>query len=270
MPNAKNAEIPKYQRIMLVGDNGNGKSAQLWTFPGKKFLYVFDPNTLRTIRGLDIDYEEFYPDITELDATLKGFNKGAKDDKLPSASKREPTTYLDFVNDINQRVDDDYFKKEGIEWIGFDSLTFLNRAIMARQMYINNRYGGIEDLADYRVVGSKLTEVFNSIVSLPVNIFATGHITSFQDEKTHKISTELRLPGQAKGMLPLMFADVWQCFTDSDGKRTTYKVRTRPDKRGLQNIRCSIHQLNDVEDVTIDFRRDPEGQGVAALLKKAG
>lgn len=266
MPNAKDADAPKHHRIMAVGDTGNGKSAQWWSLRGRKFGYIFDPNTLRTIRGLDMDYEEFYPDIAELDATLKGFNKGAKDDKV-AGSKREPTTYMKFVEDINAKVETGFFSN--YDWIGFDSLTFLTKAIMGRQLYINNRYGSIEELADYRVVGSKLTEVFNSIVSLPINIFATGHIQTFQDEKTLKISTELRLPGQAKGMLPLMFADVWMCHTEEAKEGTRYKVRTRPDRRGLQSIRCSIKELADTEDVTIDFRRPTEGQGIQRLLDKA-
>lgn len=258
-----------HDKIILVGPTGSGKTSQIWTLPGRKLVYVFDPNCIHSLHNIpDTEFAEFYPDMAELDATIKGFNKGSKDDilrdQMGRASKREPTTYMRFIEDINNRVDGN--KLGDISWICFDSMTFLTKAIMARQLFINNRYGSIEELGDYRVVGSKLSEVFNSIVGLTdIGIFATGHIQTFQDEKTAKVSTELRLPGQAKDLLPLMFADVWQTEYDSDKQK--YQVRTKPDKRGLKNIRCSIRGLKDMEDATIDFDREPVGQGVGHLLQ---
>lgn len=265
MPNAKNATVSAKKRILFVGPPGSGKSAQMWSLPGKKFLYLFDPNTKPTIGkhqdrdGLDIEYEEFLPDIADLDASLKGFNKGAKDDKV--AGKREPKVYTNWVEDLNTKGAAGFF--DDIDWLCVDGLTFLAKACMQRQLYINGRYGDIEELGDYRVVGSKLTSVFDSICSLDINIYMTGHIDTYQDEKTHAIQTLIRAPGSSRSMLPLIFTDIWNASYE-DGK---YLARTKPDKRGLKDIRCSIPGVPELVDVTIPDFPSTRG-GIGAALEK--
>ncbi len=271
MPNAKDTDLTPTKRILMVGPTGSGKSAQIWTLPGRKFAYIFDPNSLSTLKGCDLDYEEFYPDMLELDASLKGFNKNSVSDRMPGkASKREPLVYMKWIDNINKKVEEKFF--DAYQWLIFDSMTFLSKATMDRQMFINNRYGDVEDIADYRVVGSKLTDVFNSIAGMPLNIYATGHLSTFQDEKTKKISTQLNLPGKARNYLPLLFTDVWLAGTEEGEKgkdgQPKYTIRTRPDPRGLQEIRCSIPGLDVVEDVTIRSFGDLTEGGIGGLLTR--
>lgn len=277
MPHVRDAKTPAYKRILAVGGTGTGKTTQLWTLPGKKFLYQFDPNTMASIKGLadqlkieppDIEFEAFEPDILQLDSTLKGFRKDAKDDNPSMIGRKkadaEPTVYLDFIEDINNKVDDGYFKN--FQWLCFDSLTFLNRATMARNLFINDHYGFIEDLADYRVVGSKIAELFTSIASLPINIYMTAHWQSYQDEKTKKIETKINAHGQSRTMLPLVFTEIFQTLREEYKGKTAYTIRTRPDPRGLQDLRTSILGLEELEDVTIeDFSRAQE-YGIGAIL----
>lgn len=269
MKNAKDASALTNQRILLVGRTGSGKTSQIWTLPGRKFAYFFDPNSLASIRGCDLDYEEFYPEPLETDATLKGFNKGARSDK-PS-SKLEPTLYLRWGQDLTDKVESGFFKD--YDWLIFDSLTFLSRAVMARNMWINGRYGGVEELADYRIVGSKMSEVFTSITSLNLNILSTGHIDTFQDENTKKIETKIKLPGSARDILPLVHTNIWLAFPETEGKgdkeNVRYKVRTVPESRGLQDIRTSLRGLSPIEDVTIEDFDNPTKSGIGALLAKA-
>lgn len=267
MPNAKDAGPLPNERILLVGKTGGGKTAQIWTLPGRKFAYIFDPNSMRTLQGCDVDYELFLPEILEMDATLKGFNKGAKDDK--PATKREPLLYMRWIDDINERAEKGFFKD--YDWLVMDSLTFLSKAIMDRQTYINGRYGGIEDLGDYRVVGSKLADLFGSITSLPQNLFCTGHLNVYQDDKTNKIETLIRLPGKARDVLPLMFTNIWLTVHKDTKEGMKYLVRTRPEDRGLQDIRCSIRGLEAEEDVTIpNLDNAAAGRfGIGRLLSKA-
>jgi AAA domain len=250
-----------------VGPTGSGKSAQIWTLPGRKFLYVFDPNTMPTIRGCDVDYEEFFPDFAEMDATLKGFNKGSKSDR-PKKPK-EPTVYTDWVENINAKVDAGFFRD--YDWVILDSVTFLSKATMDRQLYLNGRYGDLEDRADYRVVGSKLSDLFNTLSGLPINVYCTGHTRTFEDDKTKKVTTQINLPGKARDILPLMFTNVWLAKTkeDDDGQ-LRYFIRTKPEPRGFQDIRSCIQNLAIEEDVTIpNFEKMVPGKmGIGGLLAK--
>lgn len=272
MPHLREATVSPYKRILCVGRTGGGKTTQMWTLKGKKFLYNFDPNTIASLKGIadelgieppDIEVEEFLPDLMELDATLKKFNKDGKDDPAGKEYKgREPTAYNAFLGDINDRVENGYFKEQGFDWLMFDSLTFITKSIMARNMFINAKTGEMEDRSDYRIVGNKVTEIFSSVASLPINIYMTGHLQIFQDEKTNKIETLLQAPGQSRNMLPLIFTDIWQCSKADKG----YTVRTRPDPRGLQDIRCSIQGLEELEDVTIGDFSKAEQFGIGAIL----
>jgi len=262
MPNAKDLDKPAYQNILVVGPTGSGKTSQIWTLKGKKFAYIFDPNSLASLQGCDLEYETFFPDIMELDSTVRGFNRDAKD--KGQKSKLEPTKYIEFADHLVTKAKEGYFKQ--FDWVCFDSLTFLEKLIMQRTLYINNRYGQIEDLSDYRCVGSKMSDLFASILSEDVNIFCTGHITSYQDEKTKKVSTELKLAGSAKINLPLAFTNIWLASSQSEGDKRKFVIQTIPEKRGLQCIRTQVKGLKTLHDVTIGDFDNAEKYGIGSLL----
>lgn len=265
MPNAKNASAtPTHHKILVVGAAGAGKSTQTWSLPGKKFAYFFDPNALLSVQGLDIDYEEFLPDALELDATLKSFNKNSKPDDKPT-SARIPTVYMNWVEDLNKKHEAGFFKN--YDWLVIDSLTLLSSAVMDRQMYLNNRFGGTEDIADYRIVGTKIADVFRSICSIPINLYCTGHINSFQDEKTKRIEQQLNLPGKSRRMLPLLFSNIWELRATQDEK-ASYVILTRPEPRGFQEIRTTIRGLPPIVDATIKDFAKAENYGIGSLLGK--
>lgn len=262
--------LPPQQRFLIVGPTGSGKSGLIRTLPGRKFVYVFDPNTLATIHGCpDCDYIEMLPEFSDLDATLKGFNKNPATGKTYAGDKPtktvEPKLYMNWKDHINQLIDSEAYKN--YQWLCFDSLTFMVKAMMDRNLWINNRYGDIEDLGDFRLVGSKLSDVFGKFSSLDINIFMTAHLQTFQDDKTKKIRTQMATPGNSRIMLPLSSTNCWEAYSEG-GK---YFVRTvaSTNRDELRDIRTSLRGLESVEDVTIkDFKRATEF-GIGALLKKA-
>lgn len=268
MKNAQQVTLTNRHRLLVVGQTGSGKSTQIRTLPGRKFAYVFDPNTMPSIRGADVDYEEFFPEFLEMDTSLKGFNKGAKSDR--PRKPKEPTVYLDWSDNVTEKAEKGFFAN--YDWLIIDSITFLSKAAMDRTLYLNGRYGDLEDRSDYRVVGSKLTNLFNAISGMPINVYCTGHVRSFQDEKTQKIMVQVALPGSSREILPLMFTNVWQskAVEDEDGN-IRYKVRTKPEPRGFQDIRSCIQDLETEEDVTLKNLEKvvPGESGIGAILRRA-
>lgn len=253
-------------QLLIVGQTGAGKTTQELTLPKPVFSYVFDPAALATLKGYDIEYEPFLPDVLELDATIKKFNKDARPSDQP-ASAREPKTYVNFVRHLNEFVESGEIRK--FKWIAFDSITMMSKSIMDRQLWINKRYGEVEDIADFKIVGAKLSDIFRSINNAGVNIYCTGHVTTFQDDKTKKISTELDLPGRAKRQLPLMFSSVLEAYTATIEDKPHWFLATVPSDRGLQTVRTSFRGLETEVDVTIDFTKPLEGQGIGGILQRA-
>jgi len=262
--NARDAQIIVLHKILALGDAGSGKSAQIATLRGKKLVYAFDPGTLTLLatRKVDADVEEFLPDIAGIDMTLKGFNKGAKSD-APKRRVTEPRAYLDWEAKFNAAFDSG--ELDQYDWIVFDSLTLFVKALMNRMLFLNNRFGDIEELSDYRVVGSKLASIFTAIASMKKNLYVTGHLTTFQDEVTKRVTTQIGIPGAARDMLPKLFSNIWLLSASTDEK-TGYTLRTRPEPRGFQAIRTVIPNLPDVVDINIKDWTRPEDFGIGALV----
>jgi GTPase SAR1 family protein len=263
---ADDVDLSPFDRILVVGPTGSGKSALIRTLPGKKFVFVFDPNTMRTLAGTpNMAYVEFLPEFENLDTSLKGFNQGAKSDKHLGKKNVEPLLYEEWREYFNQWVSDKEYEK--YDWMCFDSFTFISRAMMERQLFINNRYGEVEDRADLKIVGAKISDVFSNINGLPINVFCTAHVSNYEDEKTKKVHTALYLPGRARTVLPLTFTNIWEA--QAGDKPGEWEVKTLPERKGLQEIRTSLKNLKPVEDVTIRDFRKAEEYGVGALLKRS-
>ena len=268
MPNAKDAVLDTPQRLLVVGPVGGGKTQQIATLPGRKFVYIFEPNALPTLRGFDIEYEPFLITKDELDPMLKGFNKDSKDDKLPLKAGQkapEPVQMLKWVDHFNAHHDKGFFND--FDWLCFDSLTMFKEILMDRQMFLNKRFGAIEDRADYRIAGSKIVEIFQMLAALPINVYCTGHLNTYEDEKTKRVLTQIDTPGSSRRGLPMLFSNIWEARATTDTEQK-YVILTRPEPRGFQDIRTTIRGLNPIEDVTIKDFSKPENFGIGALLKK--
>lgn len=262
---ARKMKVDPFKRILAIGETGSGKSSQIWTLPGRKFAYVFEQNSMPALHNCpDLDYVAFLPETGEMDLSLKGFNKGSKSDK--PRKRFEPMVYQRWGDDWNERDEMGFFAN--YDWLIFDSVTALSNAIMARQLYINGRYGDIEEQADYRITGSKVAHIFTTVSSMPINVYATGHLNVYQDDKTKRISTELWLPGQGRKVLPMMFTDIWLATVEEVDGELRHIVRTKPEPRGLKGIRCTVSDLEVEEDVTIEDYSRATSYGIGALLSR--
>jgi hypothetical protein len=262
--NALNEKASVQRRIFVAARTGRGKSTQILTLPGRKFVYVFDQNALPVIAGADLDYLAFLPDHAELETKLKGFNQGALSDR-PTEAKL-PKLYNAWAEDCDARYDAGFF--EQYDWLCVDSATTLVDAMFARQMWLNKRAADSPDLGDFKLVGATLSRIAAQFSKLPCHVYMTGHINDYKNALTSIVETELYLPGSARDRVPMAFTETWTI--EQVPSKREFMLRTIPAERGLKDIRTSLVGLNELVDVTIKDFKQPERYGIGKLLTESG
>lgn len=259
MPNAKNAHETSCHRFLILGDTGGGKTTQFLTLPGKKFAYLFDPNAILSLRGQDIEYEEFLPD--ELNLNIHSLSKGKGGD---SVTNYKSDTFVRWQKDFDERLKDGFF--EDIDCIAIDSATTLLDIIMDRILTINGRPGQWPQQDDYGPQMIAFQNICRTMTAMNKTIYMTGHMDMRQDELTKRILRQPMMTGRLKTKIPLLFSDILIASAENDGKgAVTYKLQTMPD-RITTTVRTSIKGLDPFEDVTLDFKKPLIDQGLGGIL----
>jgi len=262
MPNATQAREVARHKILILGDTGTGKTSQFLTIPGKKFAYLFDPNAILSLQGHDVDYEEFLPDALNLSVTSLSKEKGDK------TTNHQNQMYLEWEKDFDERMKNGFF--DAYDCIALDSGTTFQDLIMDRVLTINGRAGKWPQQDDYGPQMQVFTNVMRTLNSLGKTIFVTGHMETRQDELTKKIFRAPLMTGRLKTKIPLLFSDIFVTSADNDGKgNMQYMIQTVPD-RMTSTIRTSFKGLEPFEDVTIDWSKNPVGQGIGGLILAEG
>lgn len=259
MPNAKDALQTK-KRILLLGDTGAGKTTQFLTLPGRKYMHIFDSNALLSLRGHDLDYDEYLPSPVRAGVMSLSKDKGGDLKNTKSSSD----VYRDFETTFDQRLKEGFFDQ--YDWIGFDSATTLLDLMMDRVLTINGRLGQWPLQDDWGPQMMAFTNLCRTVVGLGKGIFMTGHMQNRTNQKTQMTSRQPMMTGQLAQKIPLLFSDILGCDSDVnlDGK-VAYQLHTVRD-REFTVIRTSIKGLEPVEDVTINWNEPVVGQGLGGLL----
>lgn len=258
MPNAMQATNTAQRKVLMLGDTGNGKTSQFLTLPGKKYIYLFDPAGLESIRGFDVDYDEFLP--TPVSAAVQSLSKEKAGDKRISVS----SVYKNFEEQFNQRLGDGFFDQ--YTWVGFDSATTLLDLMMDRVLTINGRLGQWPHEDDWGPQMIAFTNLCRTVTAMGKNLFMTGHMQDKKNRKTGATRRQPMMTGQLVQKIPLLFSDVFGCDVDVDGQgKAAYLLHTVPDGE-FTVVRTSIKGLNPTENVTIDWSKDPVGQGLGGIF----
>ncbi len=259
MPNAKTAHETARNKFLLLGDTGAGKTTQLLTLPGRKFAYLFDPNAILSLQGHDIEYEEFLPD--RLNLSIKSLKKDVGDKN----SNFKNDLYVEWEKDFNDKLNSNFFDQYDV--IAMDSATTFLDLIMDRILTINGRAGSWPQQDDYGPQMLAFTNVCRSLMSLDKYIFMTGHLETKQDALTQRIVRTPMMTGRLKTKIPLLFSDIFVCEVENDGRgNIRHKIQTAPD-RMTTTVRTSFKNLAAFEDVTLDFQKPLERQGIGRFVK---
>lgn len=257
MPNAREAHSVANHRILALGDTGAGKTTQFLTLPGRKFAYLFDANALLTLRGHDIEYQEFLPD--QINLAVKSLAKGKGD-----PSRYASDLYLQWETDFDAKLESGFF--DNFDVIGMDSATTLLDLIMDRVLTINNRAGQWPQQDDYGPQMLTFTSICRTLVGLGKTIYLTGHYDIKQDNLTQRIFRRPMMTGRLQQKIPLLFSDVLAFEAQNDGQgKINYVMQTVPDKM-TPGIRTAIRGLEPFEDITVDWDQPPEGQGLGGII----
>lgn len=259
MPNASNIAISPHKKFLLIGETGSGKTTQFLTLPGKKYAYLFDPNALLSLRGHNVDYDEYLP--STLGTAITSLSKDKGGDKM---SVKVSDVYQRFEQEFNERVQSGFFDQ--YDWISFDSATTLLDLMMDRVLTINGRFGQWPHEDDYGPQMIAFINLCRTITAMGKGLFMTGHVETKQDRVTKKISTRPMMTGRLTAKIPLLFSEVFNTDVDVDEKgHAVYRIQTVPDGT-IKTARTSIKGLEPFENVTIDWSKPVEGQGIGGIL----
>jgi hypothetical protein len=174
---------------------------------------------------------------------------------------------------LYKRWEDDFEKKlasgffDQYDVIGMDSFTTLSDLVMDGVLAINGRAGQWPQLDDYGPQMLTLTNICRTMVSLGKTVYFTGHTETRQDETTKRILNQPVMTGRLKSKLPLLFSEILITEAQTDMKgNVSYTVQTSPDRYN-DSVRCTLRDVNFKEDVTINWNKDPVGQGIGGLYK---
>lgn len=265
MPNAADPSIdigkPKF---LLVGPTGSGKTSQIATLPGKTFAYLFDPSALATLRGQDIEYEEFFPTMLNLGAV--SLSKGKSD---PKTATDAPDVFTTWEKDFESRcIVDKETKKcywDTIDNIAFDSFTTFSDVVMDRILKLNGRVGQFPQQDDWGGQMQTITNVVRTLTAMRKNLIFTAHDEFKQDETTSRMQNVIILTGRLRIKIPLLFSDIWHMESASTAAEIKYQAQTRPDRMNPA-IRCTFRELAMFEDMTVKDWNNPQEYGIGKIL----
>lgn len=271
MPHASAMEKPARNNFLLYGDIGSGKTTAFRTIPGRKFLYMFDPAGLSSIKGTDdIFYEAFMPENISMSvSTLKGI----KDNQAPRYEAND--VYSKWENDFERRLKANWFAdptveidgvKGGFDAVGFDSITTLNDLLMDRILEINGRSGKQPEISDYGVAANALARIIRNANGQGCFVFFTGHENAAQDKLMKTVKIQLMVAGQLKQKLPILFSDIYHCHAEQVNGAVKYYADTVPSDM-YPTARCSMELPVTVELTIPPGTTDPTKFGLGKILR---
>ncbi len=260
------------ESFLFIGRKSSGKKTLALTIPGKKLIFCFDHNASSGLAGMkDVDYIEFLP--RKLKGAMKPTPPGdAAVRKSFNPVANPPGPFGDFEKFLRKAQETDFFQQYDV--IGLISCTSLQDIMLDHTIAMLGRPGYVPERNDRNLVGQGMANIFRSILSEDVMVFATAHYSYNQDDETKRMMNLPVLIGQQKSKIPNIFSNVWMCSVEYDGKSedgVKYFIQTVEDKQTFNLGRSRrLASLPPRKDVTMKDPRNVTGQGIAAIFAQAG
>jgi len=254
--------MPK-RSILAIGGPGSGKTTQLRTFPGRKFVYQFDPMTLAALGDVEFEHAAFVPSAEELDISVKTLKTGVGD---KSIRKLEPTAYLRFQDDLYERLARNFF--DDFPVVMLDSLTTFQMIVMDRVMHLSGRLGKQPEQADWSAQIANVTSAIRILSDLPCQyLYLTAHHQYTQDTTTKRLYNKPEMTGKLRLYIPSMVSDIFALSCASSAHEEKFIMQTRPSREN-PIVRTTMRGLEYEEDITILDWNKPTDYGLGRLFEK--
>ncbi len=260
------------ERIMMLGQGGEGKSTLFETLPGRKLMLAFERNAITALKAINpkssTEFELFSPG--EMNFTVQRVPSLKGGDSYQYQLKRRADAYAAFEKYCEEKLASGYFDQ--FDWIAIDGGTQLARAMLDDVLAREGRLGYVPEMSDYNVVKFQMERVLRFFCAVNAGFYFVVHVsTTEKDEVTKRLVDNLILPGDLKNIASTMFSQVFRTTTAENEKgELRFMIQTRPDSK-LKGPRTSIRGLPTQVDVTIESTLMLERTGLGKILsEKAG
>jgi len=196
VPNTKDLKISKI-KILVWGKPKSGKTFFFRTFPKPAKAYMFDPNGMLSLRGEDIEYEEY----------------------------NGPSGYRQFRIDLEKDMRAGTYKS-----IMIDSLSTLQQCMMKSVQEENIKRTENYQIQEYMIYFSRLRSLLIDLINYPVHLLFTAHQQALENKLTGDVSILPSIYGkEMPDEFPMFFDEVYH--TEIKPHRNTqseYFLRTQP------------------------------------------
>jgi hypothetical protein len=229
-------EESKYVNILLLGEEGVGKTHLLQTCRQPLYIDSFDPGGTKTIRNFLLKSGSIVDTRWE---------------------KCEPTTYMNWEKNFLDLKRSGFFEAVGTYVI--DSFSLFAISLQAELVRRYRRPDGILEIKDWNIINNAIRDTFLVLFQLPCDVVVTGHLSSEKDEVSGRVTNKIAATPSTQGLLPKLFDEIYVLIADNSAKGISRKVLTQNDGRYKARTRIGNGKLEVYEEAHI-----------CNILKKAG
>lgn len=213
------------KKVLIYGQSGTGKTIFSCSFPGPIYVADFDGKISsaatfykNTPQIGDIEFDSFvaYSDFNKFYSKISSLKKIADDSKKAPLEVPFPfkTVILDSITTFSNAL-----MKEVIRQNPSSKRTKVNDTL-------------VPFLPDYQIAISHFKDIIMTLLSLPCNFVATGHIQTSKDEMTGEILNEPLIYGKdLPSWLPVVFEEVYRSFTETVDGKTSFMAQSKADRK---------------------------------------